>query len=674
MNWMKKCPCFIIPLFLWLASFSPVQAANPADGDGDVTLAPYFLLEGTGTSLDSFPLKETDVSVNINGVIAETYVTQVYSNQGDTPINATYVFPASTRVSVHGMTMEIGDERITATIKEKEEARQEYEQAKSEGKSASLLEQQRPNVFTMDVANVLPGDTVRIELHYTELIDTVDGVCQFVFPTVAGPRYASPTVPASMKTDRWIASPFLRNGVEPAEKYNITVNLSTGVPISDLASGSHEIDIAWNAEDSARVTLANPQEYAGNRDFLLSYRLTGEEMNCGLILTPGKDENFFLLTVQPPERFDVAIVPSREYIFVLDVSGSMDGYPLETAKELIRNLVTGLRTSDRFNVILFSDETIPMATISLPATQEDVQRAIHFIDMQCGGGGTQLAPALNTALALPVQENTARSVITITDGYLSGEKEIFEIIHENLNTTNFFSFGIGSSVNRYLIEGIAKAGLGESFVVTDSQEASATAARFRSYIESPILTDIQVSWQGFDVYDVEPVNLPTLFASRPITLFGKWKGEPSGSIRITGMCGNGEYVREIPVSQATICPDDQSVRYLWARKRVERLTDYGCNDTDPSVKQQVTSLGLKYTMMTPYTSFVAVTETIRNKTGFADDVKQPLPLPKNVSELAVGEGYTVGSEPNSLLLFALMLSAAFLRILINDKQKGKEIP
>ena len=672
MNWLKKCLYLFVPLFLWLVSFSSVQAANQTDED-DVTLAPYFLLEGTGASLDSFPLKETDVLVNINGIIAETYVTQLYSNEGDAPINATYVFPASTRVSVHGMTMEIGDERITATIKEKEEARQEYEQAKSEGKSASLLEQQRPNVFTMDVANILPGDTVRIELHYTELIDTIDGVCQFVFPTVAGPRYASPTVPTSMKTDRWIASPFLRNGVEPAEKYNITVNLSPGVPISDLVSDSHEIAISWNTKDSAQITLANPQEYAGNRDFLLSYRLTGEDMNCGLILTPGKDENFFLLTVQPPERFDVAAIPSREYIFVLDVSGSMDGYPLETAKELIRNLVTGLRETDRFNVILFADETIPMATISLPATQDDVQRAISFIDMQCGGGGTQLAPALNTALSLPVQENTARSVITITDGYLSGEKEIFEIIRENLNTTNFFSFEIGSSVNRYLIEGIAKAGLGESFVVTDCLEASATAARFRSYIESPILTDIQVSWQGFDVYDVEPVNLPTLFASRPITLFGKWRGEPSGSIRITGMTGNGPYVREIPVSGATICPDDQSIRYLWARKRVERLTDYGCSDTDPSVKQQVTSLGLKYTMMTPYTSFVAVTETIRNKTGLADDVKQPLPLPKNVSELAVGEGYTVGSEPDGLLLLALILLVAFLRIRANDRKKVRRL-
>lgn len=187
MNWLKKCLYLFVPLFLWLVSFSSVQAANQTDED-DVTLAPYFLLEGTGASLDSFPLKETDVLVNINGIIAETYVTQLYSNEGDAPINATYVFPASTRVSVHGMTMEIGDERITATIKEKEEARQEYEQAKSEGKSASLLEQQRPNVFTMDVANILPGDTVRIELHYTELIDTIDGVCQFVFPTVAGPR------------------------------------------------------------------------------------------------------------------------------------------------------------------------------------------------------------------------------------------------------------------------------------------------------------------------------------------------------------------------------------------------------------------------------------------------------------------------------------------------------
>lgn len=213
---MKHRLCILFTLLLFFAHSTTICGAQ-YDDDTDATLAPYFLIDGMDTATDSFPLKETNVSVNINGIFAETFVTQTYSNEGQEPINATYVFPASSRVTIHGMKMEIGDEIITAKIKEKEEARHDYEQAKSEGKSASLLEQQRPNVFTMDVANVMPGDIIRIELHYTEMITPTDGIYQFVFPTVAGPRYTSPSVPKSLKAETWIASPFLRLGDTPRE-------------------------------------------------------------------------------------------------------------------------------------------------------------------------------------------------------------------------------------------------------------------------------------------------------------------------------------------------------------------------------------------------------------------------------------------------------------------------
>ena len=500
MRKMKHRLCILFTLLLFFAHSTTICGAQ-YDDDTDATLAPYFLIDGMDTATDSFPLKETNVSVNINGIFAETFVTQTYSNEGQEPINATYVFPASSRVTIHGMKMEIGDEIITAKIKEKEEARHDYEQAKSEGKSASLLEQQRPNVFTMDVANVMPGDIIRIELHYTEMITPTDGIYQFVFPTVVGPRFTSPSVPKSLKAETWIASPFLRLGDTPREKYNINVNLSAGVPITDLQCGSHKIDVAWDNQTSARISLSNPEEFAGNRDFILDYKLTGTEISSGLMLGTGESENFFLLMVQPPERYTPETIPPREYIFILDVSGSMYGFPLDTSKELIRNLAGSLRETDRFNVILFSDSLIQMSPESVPATAENVQKAFALIDNEEGGGGTELAPALETALAIPASPGAARSVIAITDGYISGEREIFDIIGRNIGTTNFFSFGIGSSVNRYLIDGIAKTGLGESFVVTDPSEAAATADRFRTYIQSPILTDVQVTYDGFDVYD-----------------------------------------------------------------------------------------------------------------------------------------------------------------------------
>ena len=669
MRKMKHRLCILFTLLLFFAHSTTICGAQ-YDDDTDATLAPYFLIDGMDTATDSFPLKETNVSVNINGIFAETFVTQTYSNEGQEPINATYVFPASSRVTIHGMKMEIGDEIITAKIKEKEEARHDYEQAKSEGKSASLLEQQRPNVFTMDVANVMPGDIIRIELHYTEMITPTDGIYQFVFPTVVGPRYTSPSVPKSLKAETWIASPFLRLGDTPREKYNINVNLSAGVPITDLQCSSHKIDVAWDNQTSARISLSNPEEFAGNRDFILDYKLTGTEISSGLMLGTGESENFFLLMVQPPERYTPETIPPREYIFILDVSGSMYGFPLDTSKELIRNLAGSLRETDRFNVILFSDSLIQMSPESVPATAENVQKAFALIDNEEGGGGTELAPALETALAIHASPGAARSVIAITDGYISGEREIFDIIGRNIGTTNFFSFGIGSSVNRYLIDGIAKTGLGESFVVTDPSEAAATADRFRTYIQSPVLTDVQVTYDGFDVYDIEPPTLSTLFASRPIVLFGKWKGEPSGTIHITGKTGGRDYAEDIPVSAAIPLEANNIIQYLWARTRVERLTDYGMTeDLQANAKKEVTELGLRYSMMTPYTSFIAVTEKVRNTEGKSTDVKQPLPIPMNVSEWAIGNGYTVGSEPGSLLLVLLMAAALLLNVLYQNSKK-----
>lgn len=649
-------------LLILTISSSPVHAQEA--NEEDITLAPYFFIEHSDTSVDRLPLKATSVTANLNGSIAETYVTQTYKNEGKNALNASYIFPASTKVTVHGMKMTIGNEVVTAKIKEKEEAKQEFEEAKSGGQSASLLEEERPNVFSMDVANIMPGDTISIELHYTELITPSEGTCEFVFPTVVGPRYASPSANIDADMDHWMAVPYIEDADTSYGKYDITVNLATGVPITGLSSKSHDINISMDEKDesTAKVTLSNPRDFAGNRDFILDYELTGQTVNCGLMLNTEKDENFFMLTVQPPQRYEAADIPPREYIFVLDVSGSMSGYPLDTAKELIRNLVGNLTENDCFNIVLFSGDSTCMAPKSIPATEENIKKSIRFIEREEGSGGTEFTPALEKAITIPKNKNYSRSIVTITDGYIYDEIEIFDMISKNLSTTSFFSFGIGSSVNRYLIEGIAKAGMGEAFVVTEAEEAKATAERFRTYIQSPILTDISVTYDGFDVYDVEPPTLSTLFAQKPITLFGKWRGEAAGTIRITGKTGKEDYVQEIDVSQAKLSTSNSSIRYLWARTKVARLTDYGFNENDESAKDEITEIGLKYNMLTPYTSFIAVAETIRNTDSTATDVDQPLPLPQHVSNLSIG-GYALGSEPGDMILAALAVCIAGINAL-----------
>ncbi len=643
-------------LIMLLCRLPAVHAQEPEEESGDRTQSPYFYVESEEEGVDCFPLKNTDVRVTIEGMIADIYVAQTYANQGTKPINASYMFPASTKVTIHGMQMRIGNQTVTATIKEKEEAKEEFETAKSEGKSASMLSEERPNVFTMDVANIMPGDEAKIELHYTELLMPVEGIYEFVYPTVVGPRYVSPVKDDTGNRDEWAGAPYLAEGVVPDDAYHIDVTVSAGMPVSAISSSSHDINIDWEKNTRAHVSLADSADYAGNRDFILDYKLTGDQISTGMITDQGEKENFFMLMIQPPERYETKEIPAREYIFVLDVSGSMSGFPLDTAKKLITDLVSGLRETDTFNLLLFSGDSSQMSDRSVPATKDNVEKALRMIREQRGAGGTELAPALQDALHIPAAGDTSRNIVVITDGYISGEPEIFELVNANLNRADFFSFGIGSSVNRYLIDGIASIGQGEPFVVTDEDEAAETAERFRTYIQSPVLTDIKVSFDGFETYDVEPAVLPTLYAQKPIVLLGKWKGEPSGTVQITGMTGEGEYAQSIDVAEAVSGQND-AVGHLWARKRVERLTDYGRSDEDSAARKEVTQIGLDHHMITPYTSFIAVLDIVRNPDGDGADVDQPLPLPLAVSELAIG--YRKGSEPG-IPVFAGMLAGGIV--------------
>lgn len=655
----------ILTVLVLLAGYAPTVYAEEETKE-DKTFSPYFYVETEETGVDCLPLKSTDVNTTIEGIIADTYVVQTYANQGTKPINASYIFPASTKVTVHGMKMQIGNQTVTAVIKEKEEAKQEFEEAKSEGKSASMLSEERANVFTMDVANIMPGDEVRIELHYTELITPTDGTYQFVYPTVAGPRYVGPVLDDTGNREEWTSTPYLPEGTAPSDQYHINVTVSAGVPIASLSSSSHDVKIDWEENTTARVSLADPADYAGNRDFILDYKLTGEQIRTGLIMSQGEKENYFMLMIQPPERYEVEEIPPREYIFVLDVSGSMSGFPLDTAKKLINNLVSGLRETDTFNLILFSGDSLQMADNSVPATKENVQKALRLINGQKGAGGTELASALEDALQIPAEEDTSRNIVIITDGYIYGESEVFDMVRDNMEQADFFSFGIGSAVNRYLIEGIASIGQGEPFIVTDETEAPAVADRFRTYIQSPVLTDIRVVFEGMDTYDFEPAVLPTLYAQKPIVLLGKWRGEAAGTIHVSGRTGEGKYTENIDVAKA-INGQNDAVGYLWGRKRVERLTDYGRSGDDPKVKEEVTQIGLDHHMITPYTSFIAVLDVVRNPEGDGTDVDQPLPLPLEVSNLAVG--YRIGSEPEDVMFIGMLVVLLLLSALVKRRMR-----
>ncbi len=613
--------CFLIVFSLFTTGFAEEVALE------DKTLSPYFFIQSDDPSVDQLPLKSTSAEVNIAGVIADVSVKQVYKNEGQSTLEAIYVFPASTRAAVYSMTMTIGERTIEAEIKEKEEARAEYEQAKSEGRSASLLEQDRPNVFTMNVANILPEDEIIVELRYTELLVPSESIYEFAYPTVVGPRYSN-----EESAEEFNANPYTEEGEAPLYDFDISVEINGGVPLQNVEVTTHKAKITNVSKTQTRIDLPKSESDGGNRDFILQYQLAGEATQSGLLLYEGEEENFFLLISQPPKVVKVEQIPPREYLFIVDISGSMHGFPLDTTKVLLKDLLANLKETDRFNILFFAGGSSVLARESLPATPSNLKRAVAMLDSMQAGGGTELLPALQRAFEMPYDEDASRIIAIITDGYVTVEKEAFDLVRGSLNNANVFSFGIGSSINRFLIEGLARVGLGEPFVLTSPATSEEEAKRFSNYIANPVLTNIEANFEDFEVYDVEPPSIPDVLAERPVIIYGKWRGEPTGTITITGNSGEGDYEAVFDVADSQPLAENSALRYLWARNKIALLGDYQQVGSDE--KAAITELGLKYNLLTDYTSFIAVDTLVRAE-GEVETVRQPLPLPEGVSNQAL---------------------------------------
>ncbi|MDR3371082.1 VIT and VWA domain-containing protein [Rhodoferax sp.] len=651
---------------------SPAQAQDLDAAPRQKTESPYFFVKSNDPTLDQLPLKSTQVNVQVSGVIADVTVVQTYKNEGQRAIEAKYVFPGSTRAAVHGMNVRLADRLITAKIREKQQAKIEYEAAKQEGKTAALLEQHLPNVFQMNVANIMPGDDVKVELRYTELLLPTDGKYQFVFPTVVGPRYNSPQ--SSQANATWVAQPTLPQGqqtptsaAQPA--FDIHVTLNTPVGVKEVTSPSHTIHNATEQGGATVVGLNPTDEPTNNRDFILNYRLAGDKIESGVMLYKGQDENFFLAMVEPPKAPPAASISPRDYIFVVDISGSMHGFPLDTAKGVLRELIGGLRPSDTFNVLLFSGSNRFLSPQSVPATKANIEQAIRTIDQEGGGGSTELIPALKRVYAQPKNADVSRTVVVVTDGYVTVEREAFELVRQHLSSANVFSFGIGSSVNRHLMEGLARAGMGEPFIITNPDQAAGEAKRFRKMIDSPVLTNVKVRFEGLDVYDVEPAQVPDLLAERPLIVFGKWRGEAKGQLLVDGNAANGPLHLSVPIS-ANNASDTAALRHLWARHRIAALSDQETLEGGDAAKEAITELGLKYSLLTQYTSFLAVDQVVRN-TAPADStsVNQPLPLPQGVENSALGA--EVPSTPEPATWGAMLVTISVLAMLALRRRRAQ---
>lgn len=582
---------FITCCMLFLCSL------NVAIGQEDETECPYFNVSSTDQSGVIFSLLSTDINATISGVIANVTVEQTYFNGGDSTIDASYVFPMSTNAAIYGMEMQLEDRTIVAEIKRRDEAQTIFDTANDAGLTASLLEQERPNVFQMSLANINPGDSLTVRMVYTELLVPKEGVYQFVFPSIVGPRFTTEGEP-------WVNQASIDAVPLSETDLNINLKINAGMALSADCI-SHPANFNYQGTAAQTIVNTNPGD-----DFIVNYTLDGNQIETGMLLYEGPDENFFLSMIQPATPDIEFESPEREYIFILDVSGSMGGEPINIAKNMIINLLNDLNNDDRFNIIFFAGGSATLAENSLPVTSDNIDMAVDMINNLNAGGGTNLLPAMDLALNMEGTTGFSRTFVILTDGFVTVEKEAFDLIRENLGKANFFSFGIGNNVNRFIIEGIAYVGEGESFVVTDDTDPEEVAQTFKEYIERPVLTNIEAMFEGINVYDVEPLTIPDVFAERPIIIYGKYDNLTNGTVSIKGDYASGEISSSLSFADYTDNMDENiALQYLWARKKIRLMSDYGIasNETDTvSIEEEITLLGLQYNLVTEFTSFVAV--------------------------------------------------------------------
>ncbi len=592
-----------------------------------------------GRPAESCPLKHTDVRARISGFVARVTVTQEFHNPFGEPIEAVYTFPLPEQAAVDEMTMLVGERTVRGLIKRRAEARAIYDAARNRGQAAALLDQERPNVFTQSVANIRPGDTVKVTISYVETLKYESGSYEFVFPMVVGPRY----LPAGLPDARRVAPPVTPPGTRAGHDIAVEVALDAGVAIGNLQTPAHDSTVHRPNAHEALVKLKNGTVIP-NRDFILRYDVAGPKLQDAVLAHHGARGGFFTLILQPPERLMEHEITPKEIVFVLDTSGSMSGFPIEKAKEAMRLALAGLHPGDTFNLITFSGDTHILFPSPVPATQENLRHAGQFLMSRRGGGGTEMMKAIRAALAPSESQSHVRVVCFMTDGYVGNDMEILGEIRRYPNA-RVFAFGIGDSVNRFLLDNMAREGRGEVEYVGLHSDGSAAARRFHERMRSPLLTDISIDWGGLPVAGIYPARIPDLFAAKPLIVHGRFTAPARGVIRLSGKQAGRPYRREIVVELPANEARHGVLAALWARARVADLMSEdwkGIQRGGPAaeVREEIVKLGLEFRLMTQYTSFVAVEEKIVTEGGQPRRVEVPLEMPHGVSYEGV-----FGGEP-----------------------------
>ncbi len=616
------------------------------------------LIKVVGETERKLPLEHTKVKAHLAGFMAKVEVTQRYGNPFDEPIEVVYVFPLPENSAVNFMKMVIGEREVRAKIEERQRARRIYVQAKRRGHTAALLEQERPNIFTQSIANIAPGEKIDVVIRYLQDLSYDAGRYEFVFPMVVGPRFIPGTplqdalsgkgtysdtdeVPDASR----ITPPVLGKGERSGHDISLELTAEAGLAVGDFEVPTHDVLVRKPEDGSLQMSLAN-KESIPNRDFVLRYRVDGAEPLATLLTSGGDKEGYFALMIHPP-RLDVEqLVGRREIIFVVDVSGSMSGVPLGLCRLAMRDALSRLRPVDTFNIITFAGRTAKAFERPQPANRNNLAKALELIDSVRAGGGTYMANAVRDALGTTVGKGRHRYVFFLTDGHIGNEKAIFAGASELVaaleargQRARVFGFGVGSSPNRHLLEGLSDAGKGIAVYASAREHPAAAVDRFYRYIDRAVLTDLDISWGNLGGAEIYPNPPPDLFASHPVILHGRYESM-STQDPISLHARAGEKQVKIPVkvirSAASSGPKGGMLGALWARSKVASLEADSWTGRQRDAATKILELGLGYQLVTAQTSLIAVDRSRVVGNGKPRTIMQPVEVPEGVDGVAAG--------------------------------------
>jgi Ca-activated chloride channel family protein len=635
LKFTKRILLFISTLLLSLTGAGGAALADYVTIDGKPVTQGQMLIASASldkvqpssspsTATDQFILRKTETEVEITGVVARVRLRQVFENPYDERLETIYVFPMPENAAVDAYSFRINEKVIKGVVKEKEQARKEYEQAKQEGRKAGLLEQERPDIFTQSLVNIPPRATVVANIEYVHTLKIDGANYLFSFPMVVAPRYIpgqqvnrgnlgrgwaddTDQVPDASK----ITPQYIPPGMRAGHDIEVTVTIDAGMPIQQITGVTHELATNKTSETTATVTLKNGPVIP-NKDFVLEYKVGGQNTMLAALTHKGEGDGFFSIVIQPKHAVERKEVSPRNIVLLLDISGSMDGTPVNQLRVFSEHVLGTLNPQDKFNIIAFNNDRSTFASQDLEATPENISKGQSFIRGLRSSGGTEMLPAIRQALQPASEEqNTHRYVIMVTDALVGNDTTILNHLNQpQYAHLRVYPVAMGSAPNDYLIQRAAEIGRGFSMRITNEDNAAEIAQRFASKISYPLMTDLSIDWGQLKVKEIIPEPLPDLYADRPLVLIGRYEKAGTAKVKLTGnMMGNkvtSEFDLDLPESNKA----HDSLPVLWARARIRQLTNKEIGNISNSTRERIKDLGLEYQIVTDYTSFIAVERDI----------------------------------------------------------------